>query len=204
MTVFRFPAVVLMLGLLSACDCADSPVPKQPKAPTVETPARAPVPAEATRPAASAAPLATQTQAPAAPLAEPLAVEPADEFKPALELPTGKTEAPDTLPVPAEKPSPPVQEKPAEKKTLVARPPSKAVPVEQAALPDADLDLSLPKGLLDSLQPAAGQAPIDRTLLPPLFEETADQDPFQLNGRLLTREREDAIEGAELRFEFKR
>ncbi|MES2818391.1 MAG: hypothetical protein V4812_05320 [Pseudomonadota bacterium] len=214
MIVFRSYALVVMLGLLSACDSAETPVPNPPKAPTVEAPEKAPAPPEAKTAVAPSAPVAAK--APAVPQAErqaerlaepqaaPLTVEPAVEFDPALQLPTSKAEEPDAMPAPVEKPPAPVQEKPAEKKAVARRQPSKAVPVEQAKLPDVPLDLSLPQDMLDKLQPVDAQASMDPELLPPMFDEKPDQDPFQLNGRLLTRERQDEIEGAELQFEFKR
>ncbi len=85
-----------------------------------------------------------------------------------------------------------------------------------ADVPEAKLDLSLPKDMVHDLQPPGlvrNQVPPTRkTLLPALFaEKPAADTPFQLNGRLLNNEmqlqmrnesRRD-VEGAALDFEFK-
>ncbi|WP_263144376.1 hypothetical protein, partial [Pseudomonas sp. RIT-PI-AD] len=71
------------------------------------------------------------------------------------------------------------------------------------ALPKPKLDLHLPKEAVEKLVPDTARNK-EEPLLPPMFEERQAAAPFQLNGRLITKEREDAIEGAELRFEFKR
>ncbi|WP_407310597.1 translation initiation factor 2 [Pseudomonas sp. nanlin1] len=85
-----------------------------------------------------------------------------------------------------------------------------------ADVPEAKLDLTLPKDMVHDLQPP-GQVrnqvpPTRKTLLPALFaEKPAADTPFQLNGRLLNNEmqlqmrnesRRD-VEGAALDFEFK-
>ncbi|MGV8842376.1 MAG: hypothetical protein ACOH2I_03810 [Pseudomonas sp.] len=71
-------------------------------------------------------------------------------------------------------------------------------------MPRVVLDLSVPKELLKTLQPQDASADLDRRLLPPMFIEKAEDNPFQLNGRLITKDRQDVIEGAELQFQFKR
>ncbi|BAN49499.1 hypothetical protein [Metapseudomonas resinovorans] len=125
--------------------------------------------------------------APVEPVAPPAAPEPPPPPAPA--------------PAPKSIPQPPTPAKPKE--------PSVAVSVK-APLPKAKLDLSLPEELVEQLQPriAEDEAP-RQPLLPPLFvQKPAAESPFQLNGKLLTNEREDdywrSVEGAELQFEFKR
>ncbi len=83
-----------------------------------------------------------------------------------------------------------------------------------ADLPKAKLDLSLPKAMVNNLEPAkkteAAAPPREKSLLPSYFDEKKTED-FQLNGRLLSNElqlqrRNDnnrEVEGAALDFEFK-
>ncbi len=79
-----------------------------------------------------------------------------------------------------------------------------------APVPKAKLDLSLPRDLADQLEPGdVIDALSEQPLLPQMFvEKPAPESPFQLNGKLITNEREDdywrSVEGAELQFEFKR
>ncbi|WP_339482242.1 MULTISPECIES: translation initiation factor 2 [unclassified Pseudomonas] len=130
----------------------------------------------------------------------------------------------------------PAQEKPAAsatkdapKKTTVAKKPSakKAAPakkkrapiasksksaheVAKTPLPPAKLDLSLPQGMVEQLQPPGKVVQSKREpLLPSMFGEKPG--PFQLNGRLLSNEMQlplrnqerNEVEGAALDFEFK-
>ncbi|MET0846452.1 MAG: translation initiation factor 2 [Pseudomonas sp.] len=106
---------------------------------------------------------------------------------------------------------------PAKKKTTVVkkRPPiasksKSAREVAKTQLPSADLDLSLPKDMVEELKPV-GTVPLPRreAVLPQMFGDKNSQ--FQLNGRLLSNEmqlqlrneeRRD-VEGAALDFEFK-
>jgi len=81
---------------------------------------------------------------------------------------------------------------------------SSSVTREKTPVPRVALDLSVPKELLKSLQPQDASADLDSKLLPPMFIEKAEDNPFQLNGRLITKDRQDVIEGAELQFQFKR
>lgn len=81
-------------------------------------------------------------------------------------------------------------------------------------LPKAKLDLSLPKTMVNELQPEkkiqAAAPAREKSLLPSYFDEKKSED-FQLNGRLLSNElqlqrRGDNardVEGAALDFEFK-
>lgn len=78
------------------------------------------------------------------------------------------------------------------------------------APPKTKLDLSLPPELVEQLQAEdRGTEPALAPLLPSLFEEKRPVvNPFQLNGRLITNERDEdywnSVEGAEVQFEFRR
>ncbi|WP_236692404.1 hypothetical protein [Pseudomonas sp. FeS53a] len=105
------------------------------------------------------------------------------------------------------KPKPkPATPKPKPKPTPAKPKPSK---VEQVKLREPKLDLSLPKHLVDELEPRVKQEQhSDRPLLPPMFvEKPPEQSPYQLNGKLITNQREEdylrSVEGAELQIEFK-
>lgn len=135
----------------------------------------------------------TAPREPAKPAISVISVAPAD----VVPVPV-----PDPEPVPT--PKPPVKQpsaipKPAVKASVVAPPPLKA-----------DLDLSLPADLFDQLQPLVAPDQLSYpSLLPPLFRaQETSESPFQLNGKLITNEREgdywDSLEGAELQIEFKR
>ena len=141
-----------------------------------------------------------------------VAVEPA---KPAQ--PVEKSEPPAAQEAPAVKPQaaesqPEAVQKPAStepKKTVQRAKPDKAQKVVQTP-PKTKLDLSLPPELaavLDAEDKAAsdGVPPI----LPSFFEEQkSSPNPFQVSGKLLTGELGseywNAVEGAELQFEFRR
>lgn len=113
------------------------------------------------------------------------------------------TKAEATKPKPKPKPATP---KPKPKPTPAKPKPSK---VEQVKLREPKLDLSLPKHLVDELEPRVKQEQhTDRPLLPPMFvEKPPEQSPYQLNGKLITNQREEdywrSVEGAELQIEFK-
>ncbi|MBT8768342.1 hypothetical protein J7302_19730 [Pseudomonas sp. DB1] len=80
----------------------------------------------------------------------------------------------------------------------------------KAEEPNAKLDLSLPEELARQLEQNDVMESLPPSpLLPQMFvEKPAPQSPFQLNGKLITDQREDdywrSVEGAELQFEFKR
>jgi len=120
--------------------------------------------------------------------------------------------------------------KPAKKAVPVKKPVAKAKPAKKPVaakskgrkqedaiatdLPKAKLDLSLPKTMVNELQPEkkiqAAAPAREKSLLPSYFDEKKTED-FQLNGRLLSNElqlqrRGDNardVEGAALDFEFK-
>lgn len=87
--------------------------------------------------------------------------------------------------------------------------------LKDTSLNNAKLDLSLPPELAEELKPA-GTAPVKprKPLLPPMFgdkDDSSDQGPFELNGRILSNEmqlqmrnenRRD-VEGAALDFKFR-
>lgn len=113
------------------------------------------------------------------------------------------TKAEATKPKPKPKPATP---KPKPKPTPAKPKPSKA---EQVKLREPKLDLSLPKHLVDELEPRVKQEQhVEQPLLPPMFvEKPSQQSPYQLNGKLITNQREEdylrSVEGAELQIEFK-
>ncbi|WP_280351925.1 hypothetical protein [Pseudomonas sp. BN414] len=123
----------------------------------------------------------------------PSAAEPAT---PVPSVPETAPVPPPPVPTPKPVPSPPAPVKP--KETPVAA-------ATTAPLPKAKLDLTLPKDLVDQLQASEATTDLpDQPVLPQMFaEKPAPESPFQLNGKLITNERED-VEGAELQFEFKR
>ena len=98
-----------------------------------------------------------------------------------------------------------------------AAPKSKSKSVRRSAkkpLPAAKLDLSLPPDMVRQLKPLGTvPMPAHKPLLPNMFgDKTAQDSPFQLNGRLISNEmglqlrneaRQNEIEGAALEFEFK-
>jgi hypothetical protein len=106
---------------------------------------------------------------------------------------------------------------PAKNKAVVKkRPPiaSKSIPASEVVktqLPTANLDLSLPKDMVEELKPI-GTVPLPKRepVLPQMFGDKSSQ--FQLNGRLLSNEMQlqlrneehREVEGAALEFEFKR
>jgi hypothetical protein len=80
---------------------------------------------------------------------------------------------------------------------------------EEVALTKPELDLSLPRELVESLEPAGmreARTQSEDGLLPPMFaEKDDDQQPFQLSGRIISNEiQRNGIEGAELQFHFRR
>lgn len=108
-------------------------------------------------------------------------------------------------PVPA---NPALEPEPAEKvpSRTPVKPPAPAPASEPE--PTAPLDLSLHPNVFDPLQPLAPINDASMPLLPPLFGEKVEpESPFQLNGKLITNERDDdywqSVEGAQLQFEFK-
>lgn len=140
---------------------------------------------------------------PALPMGQAMAAEPAAKVQ---AKPATKAQGKPAAKAPA-KAKPKAQAKAKPK----ARPASKAV---AKPLPKAKLDLSLPKGMVNKLEPDVGDAPVVRKpLLPSMFptKPESDSSPFQLNGRLISNEmqlqmRNDSrrdVEGAAIDFEFR-
>ena len=105
------------------------------------------------------------------------------------------------------------------KKQAVRKPASKKARQAKAVakpLPKANLDLSLPTEMVETLTPNVGTNPSPikkrKPLLPPMFAEKPEADsPFQLNGRLISNEmqlqlRNDSrrdVEGAAIDFQYR-
>jgi hypothetical protein len=108
---------------------------------------------------------------------------------------------------PAKKPAKPVKKRPP-----IASKSKPASEVAKTELPSANLDLSLPRDMVQELKPV-GTVPLAKRepLLPQLFGDKSGSSPFQLNGRLLNNEMQlqlrneerREVEGAALDFEFK-
>lgn len=108
--------------------------------------------------------------------------------------------------------SKPAQPKAAEAKPAAAAPtkpkPAVVAPKPEPTEPQAPLDLGLHINVFDPLQPVAPLSDLSIPLLPPMFgDKDKTEEPFQLNGKLITNERDDdywqSVEGAQLQFEFK-
>ena len=107
----------------------------------------------------------------------------------------------------------PVKKKPAavKKRQPIASKTKPASEVAKTQLPSANLDLSLPKDMVEELDPV-GTVPLPKRepVLPQMFGDKSSQ--FQLNGRLISNEMQlqlrneerHEVEGAALEFEFKR
>lgn len=119
---------------------------------------------------------------------------------------------------PAAKPAVSAKQAAAQKKSSAAsKSKSKSKSARRSAkkpLPAAKLDLSLPPDMVRQLKPLGTvPMPAHKPLLPNMFgDKTAQDSPFQLNGRLISNEmglqlrneaRQNEIEGAALEFEFK-
>jgi len=125
------------------------------------------------------------------------------------EKPTASTTAKKAAPVkkaaPAKKKATAVK-----KRSPIASKSKPASEVVKTKLPSADLDLSLPKDMVEELKPVGTVTlPPRDALLPQMFGDKSS--PFQLNGRLLSNEMQlqlrneerREVEGAALEFEFK-
>jgi hypothetical protein len=104
------------------------------------------------------------------------------------------------------------QATPVKKRPPIASKSKPASDVVKTELPSANLDLSLPRDMVQELKPV-GTVPLTRRepLLPQMFGDKSGSSPFQLNGRLLSNEMQlqlrneerREVEGAALDFEFK-
>lgn len=115
---------------------------------------------------------------------------------------------------PAAKPAVSAKQAAAQKKSSAASKSKSARRSAKKPLPAAKLDLSLPPDMVRQLKPLGTvPMPAHKPLLPNMFgDKTAQDSPFQLNGRLISNEmglqlrneaRQNEIEGAALEFEFK-
>ncbi|WP_030132001.1 hypothetical protein [Pseudomonas sp. QTF5] len=118
---------------------------------------------------------------------------------------TAKKTAPVKKAAPAKKKATAVK-----KRSPIASKSKPASEVVKTKLPSANLDLSLPKDMVEELKPVGTvQLPRRDALLPQMFGDKSS--PFQLNGRLLSNEMQlqlrneerREVEGAALEFEFK-
>lgn len=125
------------------------------------------------------------------------------------EKPTASTTVKKVAPV---KKATPAKKKAAavKKRSPIASKSKPASEVVKTKLPSANLDLSLPKDMVEELKPVGTvQLPRHDALLPQMFGDKSS--PFQLNGRLLSNEMQlqlrneerREVEGAALEFEFK-
>lgn len=151
---------------------------------------------------------------PAGPPNEPARPKPITQVEPAAphkELPPPVATKPVVADTSAAKP---VREAPAPAAPVVkskgkATEKFEDAPAEAVTLAKPKLDLSLPRELVESLEPEAKQkaaAKSESGLLPPMFAEKENaQQPFQLSGRVISNEieRSSGIEGAELQFQFR-
>ena len=184
MKFIRVMALPLIFGLLAACD-----EPPKPPVPVPEPPKIEPAPAKSSS-AESAAVAASKLVPETLPVAPP---------RPQPEPATAGERAapPDKAPNVAR-----VIPKPAESAAVKGKPRLEPLPEK--------LDLRLPKELVENLDPGKPQEKRpDEGLLPPLFVDKQNQpSPYQINGRLITNDREqdylDSVEGAELQIEFRK
>lgn len=151
---------------------------------------------------------------PAGPPNEPARPKPVTQVEPAgprKELPPPVATKPVVADSSAAKPAPqtPAPAAPVVKSKGKAKGTPAETPVEDVTLAKPKLDLSLPRELVESLEPEAKQkatAKSESGLLPPMFAEKENvQQPFQLSGRVISNEleRNSGIEGAELQFHFR-
>ncbi|MGE8147490.1 translation initiation factor 2 [Pseudomonas frederiksbergensis] len=108
---------------------------------------------------------------------------------------------------PAKKKAAPIKKRP----PIASKSKSASEVVKTTQLPPANLDLSLPKQMVEELKPK-GTVPLPKHdgVLPQMFGDKSSD--FQLNGRLLSNEMQlqlrneerREVEGAALEFEFKR
>lgn len=133
----------------------------------------------------------------------------------AQDKPTASAPAKTTAPAKAAsaKKTAPVKKKAdaVKKRPPIASKSKSASEVAKTPLPPANLDLSLPKDMVEELDPV-GTVPLPKhdAILPQMFGDKST--PFQLNGRLISNEMQlqlrneerREVDGAALEFEFKR
>jgi hypothetical protein len=128
-----------------------------------------------------------------------------------------KAESVQAKPTASDAKATPKKTAPVKKPTAVKKRPPNAAKSKPASavvktpVPSANLDLSLPKDMVEELKPV-GTVPLPKRepVLPQMFGDKSSQ--FQLNGRLINNEMQlqmrneerHEVEGAALEFEFKR
>lgn len=131
--------------------------------------------------------------------------------KPATSTASKKNAAAKTAP--AKKAAPAKKPSAVKKRPPVASKSKPASEVVKTQLPPAKLDLSLPRDMVEELDPV-GTVPLPKRdpVLPQMFGDKTGSSQFQLNGRLISNEMQlqlrneerHEVEGAALEFEFKR
>lgn len=147
---------------------------------------------------------------PGAPVPKPPVVEPAPA-EPAALQPKAASKPPEievVLPAPQPTIATPDKSVPAKQPDLVIK--TAPIKAEEAEVPKARLDLSLPDELVEDLKPEEALDDAHKPLLPPLFAPKPEtQSPYQLSGKLITNDRLsredywDTVEGAQLQIEIK-
>ncbi|GAB6405626.1 translation initiation factor 2 [Pseudomonas sp. MHK4] len=138
-----------------------------------------------------------------------VSVQPASaEAEPVQEKPTASTPKKTT---PANITAPAKKTAAVKKRPPVAAKSKPASEVVKTPIPSANLDLSLPKDMVEELKPV-GTVPLPKRepVLPEMFGDKNNQ--FQINGKLINNEMQlqlrneerREVEGAALEFEFKR
>ncbi len=156
----------------------------------------------------AAAPVSASAPAPSVPAPEPAAEQPREsEAKPAAAKAVASPKAPAV-----EAAVKPEAKAPSKTPAQVKKP---LDPVVRHPLPPVKLDLRLPKEMVRQLEPDESVSELDeeKPLLPPMFGEKTGQSPFQVGGRLISREPNERennddswhsdIRGAELLFQFR-
>jgi hypothetical protein len=94
-----------------------------------------------------------------------------------------------------------VAQPPVTKKAPVV-PKTKPAPSIEDKLPEVSLDLTLPEEIVSGgISAKPTELPAGSSVLPPMFNPR--ESNFSLNGRIISQEREQDIDGAELRLEFR-
>lgn len=215
-------SVVLIIGLLSACDAQETPVPK----PRTESAVQTPEPAPATPEVRSTAEQPSESVVSPGPEKKSAPVHELPPSAPVVPVVAGKQPVEKDNAIGSAKT--PAGGAVAEKKTAQAKPATKRETaaqqrkakkdakeaVKNVRLAPPKLDLSLPPELVQEMEPPAKVIPARRKpILPPMFDTNGSSGagPFELNGRLLSNEmqlqmRNDSrrdVEGAALDFKFK-
>lgn len=208
MNVSRCIALSIVV-LLGACDAQENVAPKPKVSAEVQSsvkPDASPSAAVPTKPVAESAPEAVKP--PVHELAPNVSVVPVTAKGDAA--PASKANKADAAKAPAAKTA---AEKKREAVTRKSVAESKKT-LKDTSLNNAKLDLSLPPELAEELQPAGTtKAKPRKPLLPPMFgdKRASGNDPFELNGRILSNEMElqmrnesrRDVEGAALDFKFR-